>query len=192
MQMFNRTFALDKATRILDVGGSLMNWLLFDCQSQITLLNIEKPENVASYPDNISFILGDGTYLNFKDGEFDICYSNSVIEHLSTFENQQLFAQETLRVGNKVWVQTPAKSFFIEPHLITPFIHFFPKKLQEKLLRNFTVWGLITRPNPTQVKQFLQEIRLLSIDEMVQLFPGCQIYVEKFFGFAKAYIAIRG
>jgi len=102
-----------------------------------------------------------------------------------------LFAQETRRVGRQIWVQTPAKSFFVEPHLITPFIHYLPKKIQEKLLRNFSILGLITRPSQEKVKVFLEEVRLLIYDEMAQLFPDCEIYIERFLDFAKAYIAVR-
>ena len=54
------------------------------------------------------------------------CYSNSVIEHLHEFDQQKRFADEVRRVGRKLWVQTPARGFFVEPHLITPFIHYLP------------------------------------------------------------------
>jgi len=76
-----------------------------------------------------TYVLGDGTNLKYADREFDIAYSNSVIEHLSAYKNQQKFANEMRRVGQKVWCQTPARWFFIEPHYITPFIHFFSKRM---------------------------------------------------------------
>ena len=70
-------------------------------------------------------------------------------------------------------------------------IHFFPKNIQRKLLRNFTVWGLITRPSKERVEEFLAEIRLLSGDELEDLFPDCEIRREKFLGFTKAFIVLR-
>jgi hypothetical protein len=191
MQKLIKVFVPKEQTKILDIGGTPMNWLLINCQCRITLLNLQNPENMVSLPRNFSRVVGDGTRLDYSDQEFDICFSNSVIEHLGTFENQMLFAKEACRVGRQIWVQTPASSFFFEPHLLTPFIHYFPKKIQEKLLCKFTLWGLITRPSQKKVKNFLAEVRLLTYDEMVQLFPDCEIRIERFLGFAKAYIAVR-
>lgn len=95
-----------------------------------------------------------------------------------------------IRVGKKIYVQTPAREAFIEPHLITPFIHWLPPKIQRKLMRNFTVWGLITRPTQEYIDNFLNERRLLKYGEMKMLFPNSVILKEKFFGMTKSYIAI--
>lgn len=191
MREFVKTFTLASQTKILDVGGTPYNWSLIDCKSDITLLNLSIPKDFESMPANFKFVIGDGTDLKYADSQFDICYSNSVIEHLSSFENQMKFAREVCRVGGKVWVQTPARSFFFEPHFLTPFVHFLPKNIQRKLLRNFTTWGLLTRPDKDKVDQFLAELRLLSCDEMKTLFPDCEIRREKFLGFTKAFIAVR-
>jgi len=192
MRNFVKTFSPTRETKILDVGGTTYNWNLIDCQSHITLLNLTVPQGIRSESQNIFFIEGNGLSLQYQDASFDIFYSNSVIEHVGTFENQIKFASELMRVGRQVWVQTPAYSFFFEPHLLTPFIHFLPRKYQRKLLRNFSVWGWMVRPEPT-------ECGWVSIwgtpyhvyKEMVQLFPRCVIHVEKFLGFPKAYIAVR-
>jgi len=186
-----RTFNPTNHTKVLDVGGTPMNWTLVDCDAQVTLLNLSRAEDMQELPVNLSFATGDGTSLNYRDGHFDICYSNSVIEHVGTFQNQMKFAGETRRVGKAAWVQTPARSFFFEPHLLTSFVHFFPKNLRRKLLRNFTVWGWLVRPTSEEVERFLSEVRLLNFDEMRQLFPDCEIRKEKFLGFTKAYIAVR-
>ena len=191
MREFVKTFAPTSKTNILDVGGSSLNWKLIDIKSQITLLNLSLPQNIESEPDCFKFVIGNGLDLKYADSEFDICYSNSVIEHVGSFENQHKFASEVRRVGKKIWTQTPARSFFFEPHLLTPFIHFLPKNIQQKLLRNFTIWGLLTRPDKDKVEQFLAEIRLLSYDEMKTLFPDCEIRKEKFLFFTKAFVAVR-
>ena len=191
MREFVKTFAPTSKTKILDVGGSSLNWKLIDIKSQITLLNLSLPQDVGSEFDHFKFVIGNGLDLKYADLGFDICYSNSVIEHVGTYENQCKFANEARRVGRKIWMQTPARSFFFEPHLLTPFIHFLPKSIQRKLLRNFTVWGLLTRPDKDEVEQFLSEIRLLSYDEMKNLFPDCEIRKEKFLLFTKAFVAVR-
>lgn len=129
--------------------------------------------------------------MHYQDSEFDICFSNSVIEHLGTFDRQKIFAQEVCRVGKKIWVQTPARSFFFEPHWLAPFIHFFSPNIQRKLARNFTLRGWLLRPDREYVDRFLSELRLLTYEEMAQLFPDCEIRVERFLGMPKSYIAIR-
>ena len=191
MRCFVATLNPTPSTRILDVGGTVFNWQLIEYTGQITILNLSVPADTSTFPPNFSFVEGDGTCLQHSDNSFDIAYSNSVIEHLSSWENQIAFANEMRRVAKKVWVQTPARWFFVEPHLITPFIHFFPKQCQRYLLRNFTVWGLITRPPRARVDRFLDTIRLLSLKEMQVLFPDCIVLKERFLGFAKSYIALR-
>lgn len=175
---------------ILDVGGTAFNWNLINYSGKVTLLNLTMPERTES-PQNYNFVVGDGTSLQYKDDEFDILFSNSVIEHVGTYEQQKKFADEACRVGKKIWIQTPAKSFFLEPHYITPFIHFLPKRLQKKMLRNFSVWGLIARPSQKNIDNIVEQTRLLGYDELKKLFPDCEILKEKFLFTTKAYIVLK-
>lgn len=140
---------------------------------------------------NFAWIVADGRHLPFKDSTFDLVYSNSVIEHLGNFEDQNLFAVECRRVGRSFYVQTPNKWFFIEPHLITPFIHWLPCGIQRLLLRNFTVWGWITRPTSQYCESFMNEVRLLGSNDLQRLFPDAEIWHERFFGFSKSLIAVK-
>jgi hypothetical protein len=135
--------------------------------------------------------IGDGCALRFKDESFDIAYSNSVIEHVGSWENQQRFAAEVRRIAPRYYVQTPYRYFFVEPHLITPFIHFLPKTIARRLHRNFTVHGLITRPNQDWIDRFHAETRLLTVTEMKRLFPDAIILRERFLGMTKSIIAMR-
>ncbi len=78
-----------------------------------------------------------------------------------------------------------------EPHLLTPFVHYLPRRLQSRLLRRFTLWGWIARPSPEQVERFVRDTRLLTHREMQSLFPDCEIRRERFLGFTKSYVAVR-
>jgi hypothetical protein len=191
MAKFAARFRLGPETRILDVGGSVPNWNLIDCKSQITILNLSVPSDTSSFPSNFSFVKGDATSLNYADDSFDVIFSNSVIEHLHTYENQVRFADEIVRVSRNVWVQTPARWFFVEPHLIMPLVHYLPKRCQRRLLRNFTIWGLVTRPTKKEVDEFLDEVHLLTYREMKLLFPDCHVRKEKFLFLTKSYIAVK-
>ena len=175
---------------MLDVGGYPGNWPEELFPARITIVNLDCTEGSG---ENVrhEMMKGDGCNLQFTDNSFDIAYSNSVIEHLSTFEQQQRFASEARRVGRQLWVQTPARWFPVEPHLIALFVHYFPRSWQRKLLRYFTIWGLVTKPSKRQVDDFLTEVRLLTFSEMQILFPDCEIRRERFLGLTKAFVAVR-
>jgi SAM-dependent methyltransferase len=188
MRSFWHRFGLTTETRVLDVGGSEFNWLLMPALPRLTVLNLSLPKKRGS---EIAWLVADGRRLPFRDRGFDIVYSNSVIEHLGDFASQLAFAEEVRRVGIRYYVQTPNRCFPVEPHLITPLIHYLPKPIQKRLLRNFTTWGLITRPTPQQVESFLQEVRLLDEQELSRLFPDAEIWHERVLGFTKSLIAVR-
>lgn len=188
MQQVWEKFQLTPQTRVLDVGGSWFNWSLLPEQPDVIILNMYPSHEKGTYK---AWVVGDGCCLPFADQTFDLVYSNSVIEHLSSFENQQQFAAECQRVGIRVYVQTPNKWFLIEPHLLTPAIHWLPRQWSRRLLRNFTVWGLITRPDGSTCDRFLNEVRLLDKTELQTLFPDATIWCEKFLGLTKSLIAVN-
>lgn len=173
--------------RILDVGGYPGNWKDVPINAKIITLNLE----AASGTEQVDPVVGDATDLPYADGSFDIVFSNSVIEHVGTWRRQQEFAKEARRVGRKLWIQTPSRVFPIEPHYIAPFIHWLPSKIRRRLIRNFTVFGWLYRPNQEQIEAMLNEIRLLSKRELQALFPDCTILVERWLGFPKSYVALR-
>src|SRR5215210_1238578 len=72
--------------------------------------------------------------LPFADGEFDLAYSSSVIEHVPP-ERRAAFAAEVKRVARGWFVQTPARSFPIEPHALLPVAHWLPVSLRRRYWR---------------------------------------------------------
>ncbi len=176
--------------RILDVGGTPYNWNLMAYEDPVTLLNIRIPENVHKYPQNFTFVEGDGTDLPYRDEEFDIVFSNSVIEHVGSMADQKRFANEVRRVGKKIWIQTPAKSFFFEPHYLTPFVHWFPKAWQKRTLR-YSVRGLSEKWSQEEVNRMVDDTRLLTHQEIKLLFPDCHVRREYFLFLTKSYIVTR-
>ncbi len=191
MRAFAQTFDPSASTRVLDVGGTPYNWQLRGSSARVTLLNLKIPEGADALPPQWVAVVGDATRLEFEDGSFDVGFSNSVIEHLGSWERQSAFAAEIRRVARGLWVQTPARSFPAEPHLLALFVHYLPFHWQRRLVRHFTLWGWISRPSQQRVDEFLHETQLLSYAEMRQLFPDCVIRRERFLGLTKAYIAVR-
>lgn len=104
--------------------------------------------------------------MDLPSGYFDLVYSNSVIEHLSTWSKQEAMAAEMRRLGRRYFVQTPDRWFFMEPHLITPCIHYLPESSRRRLLRRCTAWAWITHATQAQCDAFVNEVRLLTRAEM--------------------------
>jgi hypothetical protein len=188
LKAFLAYHAPSSATTILDVGGTAQFWETADVELRVTILNVTPPPEGIS--NTLTYVQGDATHLPFPDDAFDIVFSNSMIEHLGSRDGQEAFAREAQRVGRGIWVQTPARWFPVEPHLLTPLIHYLPRRVQRLMLRNFTVWGLITRPDSATVDQFLDETRLLSAAAMRSLFPGCQLLRERVLGMTKSLISV--
>ena len=191
IQWFLQLFHPHKNTRILDVGGYLYDWDgVVPIESQITLLNLSH-QAALNLPARFTLEVGDARHLAHADRSFNIAYSNSVIEHLRTFEDQQKFAAEIRRVGRNVFVQTPNRWFFIEVHFVTIFVHFLPWWLARKIIRFCSFRGLFRAGDNVDLGELAAELRLLDRKEMQQLFPDCEIHREKWFGLTKSLIAVR-
>lgn len=181
---------LDKPIKILDVGGTQQYWVNRGFHNNndyyITLLNLHK--EAADY-DNIESIAGDATDLSqYADNTFDIVYSNSVIEHLFTYENQEKMAKEVQRAGKHHYIQTPNKYFPVEPHFLLPLFQFLPTSLKLFILTK-TKLSRGKKSTPDTAKSKIAEIQLLSKKNMKKLFPGSIFYYEKVFGLTKSITA---
>ncbi len=187
MRFFYNFFRVAPETTVLDIGGREFNWALMPFTPRVTILNLSLQ---GTRSGKFAWIIGDARKLPFPDQAFDIVYSNSVIEHLGNLEDQRLFAEECRRVGRSYFVQTPNRNFPIEPHLLTPFVHWLPKAWQARLLRNFTLWGWITRPEAAARARFLKTTRMLTRTEFQSLFPDAKVSSERFVGLNKCFIAM--
>lgn len=178
-------------TRILDVGGFRSDWdNVVPIESPITLLNLYHPPQPET-SSRFQLEVGDGRQLPYADRSFDVAYSNSVIEHLGAFADQQRFAAEIRRVGRQVFVQTPNRWFFVESHFLTVFVHFLPWRLARKLIRFCSFRGWVRSGDNVDLGQLAAELRLLDFRQMQALFPDCEIHREKWFGLTKSFIAVR-
>jgi trans-aconitate methyltransferase len=131
----------DEIIQILDLGGTEKYWERMNFVDNphviVTLLNLEK---APVQLENFISIQGDACDLSsFKDKQFDIVYSNSVIEHLFSVDNQKKMATEVMRVGKYYYVQTPNYFFPIEPHWFFPFFQFLPFSFRVFLTKNFNL-----------------------------------------------------
>ncbi len=193
MEWFERTFPIGADTLVLDAGGTPLNWSLASRRPRLVMLNL--PRTLEEADRNTLLVFADGRRMPFRDGAFDIVFSNSVIEHIGDPGGQAGFAREIARVGRSFWVQTPNRWFPIEPHLLTPFLHWLPRQWQRAIAARFTVWELLARPRPDQreyyLRHSLEEVRLLDARALRALFPDAVIVRERFLGWTKSLVAVR-
>jgi hypothetical protein len=183
---------LPRPLSLLDVGGEWGFWRRegFTEESGIsfTILNLGKGEA----PPHVTFVEGDARNMNyFADGQFDVVFSNSTIEHVGGLDDQTRMALEVQRVGKCYFVQTPNRYFPIEPHFLFPFFQFLPISTRVWLLQNygFSRMGKVT--DREKAMALVTEIRLLTEGEMLTIFPGAQIYHERFAGLVKSIVAYK-
>jgi hypothetical protein len=190
-QVFEEFIKNIACQNILDVGGTQSYWETMGLEKvqkyNISLLNLSK--EITTSANFVSFIGNAIDLSEFKNGSYDIVFSNSVIEHLSTFERQKIMADEVLRVGKHYFIQTPYKYFFMEPHYMFPFFQLMPLAVKAFLLKHFNLGSRKRIGNINESYEVAKSIRLLSISEMKLLFPGARIIKERFLFFTKSIIA---
>ncbi len=192
MRRFTAELEITAETRVLDVGGTPEYWRLLANPPRLVLLNTPRAKDDLAGAE--AWVAGDGCCLPFRDGAFDVVFSNSVIEHVGDAARQRQFASEIARVGRAYWVQTPNRWFPVEQHLLTPFLHWLPEGWQRALAR-FNLWQLVARPSPDRrdfyVAHYLRDVRLLGAADMRALFPGARLLKERFWGITKSLVALR-
>jgi hypothetical protein len=183
-----------KPVRLIDVGGTLDFWTNRGWVGRddvaITAVNIGGEEQTV---DNITVVRGDATNMHqFADRSFDIAFSNSVIEHLFTLENQVKMASEVARVARAHWVQTPNFWFPIEPHFHFIGWQWLPRAARVALLRRRRCGWRGPCPDPEKARAFVEEVRLMTRGELRRAFPGSEIWREKYRGLTKSFVVYAG
>ena len=187
---FFETLGVKQAKSILDVGGTEAIWTGTGLEKIVTLLNINFAHKRHA---DFTYIVGDACNMEmFGENEFDIIFSNSVIEHVGNFERQKLFAKEIQRVGKKYWIQTPFKHFPIEPHFVFPLFQYLPYPLQKYIGLNWKLSHFkMSNSTNEQILDELNRLRLLNEKEMSAIFNDANIIKEKYLGMVKSLIAIK-
>lgn len=112
----------------------------------------------ARYP-GIEYVQGDACALPFADGQFDVVFSNAVIEHVGGRDAQRRFVAEALRVAPRVFITTPNRWFPVELHTRAPLVHWLPDAAAHR------AYDLIRKP-------WAKENHLLGPGDLEELFPG--------------------
>lgn len=194
-QQFEELVApMPRPLRILDVGGTNDFWRQrgWACRKDVQIFSLNFVPEKQQH-ENIKPLAGDATDLTqFGDHSFDVAFSNSVIEHLFTFENQRLMASEIQRVGKAFWVQTPNFWFPMEPHFQVPGWQWMPLQLRTSIIQRWRCGWRGPCSDAERARKLVEEVRLLSRSELRAIFPGATLVPERFCGMIKSWTAIGG
>jgi SAM-dependent methyltransferase len=115
---------------------------MYPWRRRITAVSVDElPRFREAFPE-IRAVQADGRDLPFADDEFDIAFSNAVVEHLGDRGAQETFVHELCRVGKHVFVTTPNRLFPIDPHTLLPVAHWLPDRQRKRLIRRPELSGL--------------------------------------------------
>jgi ubiquinone/menaquinone biosynthesis C-methylase UbiE len=113
-KMRQRRFALfmsllatvPRPIRVLDVGGTQNFWEVmgFTQAPDVSVVLLNTAHIQVNYT-NFSSVIGDAREMKeFSDNEFDVIFSNSVIEHVGDYTDQLRMAHEVRRVGKRYFI----------------------------------------------------------------------------------------
>ncbi len=187
MRRFLSVMQIKGGERILDLGGTIDFWLDVPMALDITVLNLPGSNDPVVPPTHhtIRIVQGDACAVQGEaDGQYDIAFSNSVIEHVGDAAHRAALASEAQRLAPRYWVQTPSVWFPMEAHTQMPFWWFYPPMMKRFFIRRWRIklpaWC-----------EMVETTTVLSRAEVARLFPGGEVWTERFVGFAKSYVASK-
>jgi len=118
-------------------GGSSDNFFeaMYPWPERLTGVGHTELDRFAAAFPRVRAVRADGRDLPFADGEFDVGFSNAVVEHVAGGrEGQRQFVHELCRVSRRVFVTTPNRWFPLEVHTLLPFVHWLPTEARERVI----------------------------------------------------------
>lgn len=187
--------------RIADLGGTEEYWarvgfdFLRERGVSITLINLHASEltsaGVAS--DILTSEVGDACALtHYADMSFDLVHSNSVIEHVVTWENMKSLAHEIRRLAPSYYVQTPYFWFPVDPHYYKfPLFHWLPAPIRARLFSSLPIAHSGRIIDVGESYAAVDAARLLDGRQFRFLFPDSDVRFERLVGLPKSLIGMR-
>jgi hypothetical protein len=125
-----------------------------------------------------------------KGEEFDLVFSNSLIEHLGGHAARRRFADVVSALAASYVIQTPYRYFPVEPHWMFPAFQFLPIAARSWLAPRWPL-GSTRGWNAEAAANEVMSAELLSVAEMRNYFPDSKIVWERVAGLPKSMIAVK-
>jgi len=189
-------------TRLIDLGGTVKFWENWGLAKQplleVTLVNnhdLDKchSDDPITLP-NIRRLRADVLTLSAADfAQYDVIFSNSLIEHLPGRDLQRQLARTIVESGRPYFLQTPNKRSPVDPHFPRPYVPFFaayPRALQARLLSWSALGSGSAAPSYQAALKRLQNYYPLTARDVRELFPQARVVVERPLGVPMSVIAM--
>ena len=111
--------------------------------------------------------------------DFDLVFSNSVIEHVGGHWRRLQYAGFIRAMAPSYWVQTPYRYFPVEPHFLVPGLQFLPFSLQKEVIARWPVGNYADLKNPRVAMDRAMAIELLSKAQLRSYFPDATLIPER-------------
>ena len=187
MEKFLEVMDIRGGERILDLGGVAEFWDGCPRPLDVTIVNLPGVADRDAKPSrhHIALVEGDACDLRLEGSPaFDIVVSNSVIEHVGDRRRRAALAREVLRHAPRYWVQTPSVWFPIEAHSNMPFWWAYPAPLRSHFIRRW-------KRRLPKWTEMIEGTTVVSRRELETLFPGSTLWVERYLGLPKSYVAYK-
>jgi hypothetical protein len=188
-QEFVRRFPDVSSMRVLDLGGARSFWLNAPVQpASVTTVNLEAEVSNESWLATVEADVCTLKAARLK-GDYDLVFSNSLIEHPGGHERRRVFAGLVTEVADRYWVQTPYRYFPVEPHWLFPGFQFLPVTAQMRVSRMWKLGHIHSAPD--SAFDDVSWVELISKTEMKHYFPDAEIWCERFLGSIKSLVAVK-
>jgi SAM-dependent methyltransferase len=179
-------------TTVLDVGVTSdqvheeSNYFeqMYPYPQKVTCVGTEDGSHLSRRHPGLTYLqVLSGEPLPFPDADFDVVFSNAVLEHVGTRLQQADFVRELCRVSTSFFITTPNRWFPFEHHTGLPFLQYLPGAAFRAVLRrtryehwshesnlNILTAGAFRRLFPPGVAVEIRRVRLLGMSSNLVAF----------------------
>ncbi|MCY3024579.1 MAG: methyltransferase domain-containing protein [Planctomycetota bacterium] len=192
---FMQTMNPGPAATVVDVGvtsdqgqrESNFFEALYPHKDRITAVGVDDASHLERLYPGLRFVrVSPAQRLPFSDGQFDIAFSNAVVEHAGNGAAQRFFVGELVRVARRFFITTPNRWFPVETHTGVPLLHFLPPRAYRAILCR-TGYGFFAEE---------ANLNLLDARSLAALFAECPVPVTikriRLAGFCSNLVAYGG